>query len=92
MFGIGQGLRYKYSEFVMTGLSRKGRKGLGLNASQDTKQILFCAQCLLNLLFLIACYGMTIEIPPLKKGVRGIWKFRFPLNTLQLAAGIFIEK
>ncbi len=45
----------------------------------------------LNLLFPIACYGVTTEIPPLKKGVRGIWKFRFSLNTPEQAAGIFIE-
>ncbi len=44
----------------------------------------------MNLVFPVACYAVTTEIPPLKKGVRGIWKFRFPLNTPQLAAGIFI--
>ena len=40
-----------------------------------------CRVWALHLLFPIACYGVTIEIPPLKKGVRGIWRFRFPLNT-----------
>ncbi len=47
-------------------------------------------QEILNLVFPVACYGVTNEIPPLKKGVRGILKFMFPLNTPQLAAGIFI--
>ena len=44
------------------------------------------------MVFPVACYGVTNEIPPLKKGVRGILKFMFPLNTLQLAAFVIPAK
>ena len=39
--------------------------------------------------FPVLCDGVTLEVPPLEKGARGIFKALFPLNTPLLAAGIF---
>ncbi len=36
----------------------------------------------------VRCDGVTLEVPPLEKGARGIFKSFFPLNTSLLAAGI----